>query len=125
MDALQFVWIGGAALGGGLIGAACCYLPLTRTIEALRQRLERAEQARNGAVERSAQAREQIAQLNKAITELRRAHTSRAMTAPPPSTAEERRQAAEKALADLGGNRDVQPPAAPAVFADTEVLVSR
>jgi uncharacterized protein involved in exopolysaccharide biosynthesis len=119
MDALQYVWIGGAALGGGLIGAASCYWTLSRTIEALRQRLERAEQARNGAVERSAQAREQIAQLNKAIAELRRAHTARALSAPKASDTDERRERAEKALAEAGGQDRPMPRA---VFADTEVL---
>jgi chromosome segregation ATPase len=120
MDALHFVWIGGAALGGGLIGAASCYWPLRRTIDALRQRLERAEQARNGAVERSAQAREQIAQLNKAISELRRAHTARSVAPPKVGEPEDLRARAEKALADAGQDRALTMPRA--VFADTEVL---
>jgi chromosome segregation ATPase len=124
MDALQFVWIGGAALGGGLMGAAACYWPLSRTIDALRQRLERAEQARNGAVERSAQAREQIAQLNKAIAELRRAHTARNITPPKASDPDELRARAEKALTEAGDQSpSVQMPRA--VFADTEVLGNR
>ena len=124
MDALQFVWIGGAALGGGLMGAASCFWPLSRTIDALRQRLERAEQARNGAVERSAQAREQIAQLNKAITELRRAHTARNITPPKASDPDEMRARAEKALAEAGG-QGTSAPMPRAVFADTEVLGNR
>ena len=123
MDALQFVWIGGAALCGALIGAASCYWPLNRTIEALRQRLERAEQARNGAVERSAQAREQIAQLNKAIGELRRAHTARNLSPIKSGVSESQRERTEKALAE--GGQDKAPTMPRAVFADTEVLDNR
>ena len=124
MDALHFVWIGGAALGGGLVGAASCYWSLSRTIEALRQRLERAEQARNGAVERSAQAREQIAQLNKAIAELRRTHTAHTLPPPKVSESDERHERAEKALAELT-SPDKTPPMPRTVFADTEVLDNR
>ena len=76
MDTLPLLTIAGAAVGGILAGAAACYWPMSRVVTELRERLERSEQARNGAVERSAQAREQIAQLNRAITELRRAHSS-------------------------------------------------
>ena len=78
MDILPLMTISGAAVGGILAGAAACYWLMSRIITELRGRLERSEQARNGAVERSAQAREQIAQLNRAITDLRRAHSSQA-----------------------------------------------
>jgi len=76
MDTLQFLALAGSAVGGAVVGAAACYWPLSRVVTELRDRLERSEQARNGAVERSAQAREQIAQLNRAITELRRTHSA-------------------------------------------------
>ena len=78
MDTLPLLAISGAAVGGALAGAAACFWPLSRVITELRERLERSEQARNGAVERSAQAREQIALLNRAITDLRRTHSTQA-----------------------------------------------
>ena len=116
MDTLPLLAISGAAVGGALAGAAVCYWPLSRVIIELRERLERSEQARNGAVERSAQAREQIAQLNRAITDLRRTHSSQANQA-------SSRELAEKALADgdrrtvvLTDGDTVQP------FADTQVM---
>ena len=79
MDTLQLLGLAGAAIAGGLVGAASCYWPLSRAIVQLRLRLERSEKVRAGAVERSVQAREQIAQLNRAISELRRAHSRRAV----------------------------------------------
>jgi hypothetical protein len=122
MDSLQLLWIGGAAVGGALGGAALCHWHMSRVVQTWRERNERAEQARNGAVERSAQAREQIAQLNKAIDEMRRAHAkpvTRVDVAP--STKEQRREVAEKALssAQVEGTALRQ---ARQVFADTEVL---
>jgi hypothetical protein len=75
METLQLLLFFGAAAAGAIVGAAGCYWPLQRTIAELRARLERSEQARSGAVERSAQAREQIGQLNRAIAELRRTHS--------------------------------------------------
>jgi TolA-binding protein len=93
MDTLPFLAISGAAVAGALAGATAVYWPLSRVIIELRERLERSEQARNGAVERSAQAREQIAQLNRAITELRRTHST-------PASQVTSRQQIENALAD-------------------------
>jgi TolA-binding protein len=121
MDAaLQLVWLLLAAAGGAVAGAAACWVPMSRTAAELRSRVARAEQARNGAVERSAQARDQIAQLNKAITDLRRAHSLRGQAA---STAEERRAAAERALAEARSDEKTQVMRrAPTLFADTEVL---
>ncbi len=78
MDTLPYLAIVGAAVAGAMAGAAACYRLLNRMIVELRERLARSEQARNGAVERSAQAREQIAQLNRSITELRRTHSTQA-----------------------------------------------
>ena len=102
-----------ATLGGGLAGAIACYWPLSRVITELRERLERSEQARNGAVERSAQAREQIAQLNRAITELRRAHSA-------PTVA---REQVEKSLAAGDEKTLVLPRREPAqAFADTQIM---
>ncbi len=116
MDTLPLLTISGAAVGGVLAGAAACYWPMSRVITELRERLERSEQARNGAVERSAQAREQIAQLNRAITDLRRAHSS-------PTNQSSSREQAEAALSEgdkkspaLADGDTVQP------FADTQVM---
>lgn len=121
MEPLQFLWFVLAAACGAVAGAAACWVPMSRAASALRERADRAEQARNGAIERSAQAREQIAQLNKAITELRRAHSVRGQAA---SSAEARRDAAEKALADARGEEKTldMPRSPPPLFADTEVL---
>ena len=116
MDTLPLWGLAGAAIGGALAGAAVCYWPLSRAIAELRLRLERSEQARNGAVERSAQAREQIAQLNRAITELRRAHSAR------PAQASQREQM-EKTLAE-GEEKTLVMPRRETVqaFADTQVM---
>jgi chromosome segregation ATPase len=121
MDAPQALWFVLAAAGGAVVGAAACWVPMKRNAALLRDRIERAEQARNGAVERSAQAREQIAQLNKAITDLRRAHSMRGEAA---NSAEDRLAAAERALADARGDEKtlVMPRSPPPLFADTEVL---
>lgn len=132
MDTLSLLWIGGAGAAGAVAGAAACHWHLSRRFAVLRERVDRAEQARNGAIERSAQAREQIAQLNKAIDELRRAHStagsrghsqsqSRAPSQGHVDTAQERREAAERALAAAGDHGDSQHGALRA-FADTEVL---
>jgi len=119
MDTLPLLGLAGAALGGALTGAAACYWPLSRVIVELRLRLERSEQARNGAVERSAQARDQIAQLNRAITDLRRAHSAR----PTPPLQATQREQMEKAL-DEGEEKTLVMPRRDAVhgFADTQVL---
>jgi len=115
MDSLPFITLAGAAVSGALAGAAACYWPLSRVITGLRQRLERSEQARNGAVERSAQAREQIAQLNRAITELRRTHSAQ-----PRQPAA--RQQLDKALAK-GDEETLLPRHEPLkAFADTQLM---
>ena len=116
MDTLPFLAIAGATVGGALFGAVACYWPMTRVIAELRERLARSEQARNGAVERSAQAREQIAQLNRAITELRRAHSAPASHVSP-------RDQVEKTLA-AGDDATVVLPRRDAAqaFADTQVM---
>jgi chromosome segregation ATPase len=122
MDLTQLIWLGGAIAVGAATGAAGVWWQMSRRISVLRDRTERSEQARNGAVERSAQAREQIAQLNRAIAELRKTHSMRGSA--PPASAEERRALAERALeaarpegtALSAAHR--QPLAA---FADTEV----
>ena len=119
MDTLPLLGLAGAALGGALVGAAACYWPLSRAIAELRLRLARSEQARNGAVERSAQARDQIAQLNRAITDLRRAHSAR----PTPSPQASQREQLEKAL-DEGEEKTLVLPRRETVqaFADTQLL---
>ena len=116
MDTLPFLAIAGAAVGGALAGAGGAYWPMARLITELRERLARSEQARNGAVERSAQAREQIAQLNRAITELRRTHAAPASQASP-------REQVEKSLAEGDDNTLVLPRREAAqAFADTQVM---
>jgi hypothetical protein len=119
MNTETLLAISGAAVGGVLAGAAACYWPLSRLIIALRERLERSESARNGAVERSAQAREQIAQLNRAITELRRTHSTHST----PDKLASSREQLEKALAE-GENKSLALPQRDALqaFADTQLL---
>jgi chromosome segregation ATPase len=119
MDTQTLLAISGAAVGGVLAGAAACYWPLSRLIIALRERLERSESARNGAVERSAQAREQIAQLNRAITELRRAHSTHSTQDKLASS----REQLEKAL-DKSEDKTLALPQREAGhgFADTQLL---
>lgn len=116
MDPLPLLAIAGATVGGAIVGAAACYWPLQRAIKGLRERLERSEHARNGAVERSAKAREQIAQLDRAITDLRRAHSTH-----PASSAS--REQLEKSLAASDASRPVASQApVPQAFADTQVM---
>lgn len=125
MDSLQWLWIAGAALGGAAGGVGLCHWQMSRTIELLRQRIERAEQARNGAIERSAQAREQIAQLNQAIAAMRRTHSARAAANVVAPSTEDRRARAEKALADARPDDKTLAqarPELPQAFRDTEVL---
>lgn len=124
METLPILALASTAVGGALVGAAACYWPLQRAIVQLRERLERSEQARNGAVERSAQAREQISQLNRAITELRRAHSARGpSTGQPPLAALSPLQQAEAALA-AGDEKTLILPRREAAqaFADTQIL---
>lgn len=116
MDAVQWFGMASAFLGGAALGAAACYWPLSRSNAALRERLARAEQARNGAVERSAHAREQIAQLNRAIADMRKSHAFR-------TAADDRRERttrAEEALRQASGADPVI--AAPQAFAATQTL---
>lgn len=121
-----WIWIVLAATMSAALGALACFAVLRRSHALLQERLVRTEQARNGAVERSAQAREQIAQLNRAIDEMRRAHSKRPATGAPVARTDEeqraeRRERAEKAL------REASPKAAALaeagepmqVFADT------
>ena len=135
MESLHWLWFTGAALLGATAGAAACHWHMNRAIDSLRQRIERAEQARNGAIERSAQAREQIAQLNQAIAAIRRSHSARAANTVQTtaatnaaSTAEERRDRAEKALADARSDDATLVQAAPTLpmaFRDTEVMADK
>ncbi len=120
MDTLHFLTLAGAAVGGAMVGAAACYWPLSRIVSELRDRLERSEQARNGAIERSAQAREQIAQLNRAITELRRTHSANTELA---KTRAQPRALVENALAE-GDQKTLAPQQRDGAqgFADTQVM---
>ncbi|HET9976863.1 MAG TPA: hypothetical protein VFQ20_05460 [Burkholderiaceae bacterium] len=104
-----WIWIVVAATTSAALGALACFVVLKRSHALLQERLVRTEQARNGAVERSAQAREQIAQLNRAIDELRRTHSMRPPAGPPVArTLEEqraeRRERAEKALREASAD---------------------
>ena len=98
MEAAHWIWLAAGATGGVLVGAAACHWHLSRAIAVLNERLSRSEQARNGAVERSAQARAQIAQLNRAITELRKAHSMQTAPERRAETRQEREARAEAAL---------------------------
>lgn len=116
METLPLIVFFAAAAAGAAVGGGLCYWLLQRSIAQLRARLERSEQARSGAVERSAQAREQIAQLNRAITELRRTHSP----APKPAAA---RDALEKALAESDEKTLVLPRReTTSAFAATQVM---
>ena len=120
MDSLPILALAGAAVGGALVGALACWWPLSRMLIDLRSRLVHSEQVRAGAVDRSAKAREQIAQLNRAIADLRRTHNP--PSSPASSSTRSPQEAIDKALAE--GDRkafDTRPTATPG-FADTEVL---
>lgn len=119
MNTLSLLTLAGTAVGSALAGSAVTYWLLNRTVVVLRRHLERSEQARAGAVARSAQAREQIAQLKVAISELRLAHSAR----PNPAT---QREQVEQALAEGDEKTLVLPRREGAsAFQDTEVMVSR
>jgi hypothetical protein len=100
VQSIHLIQVCVAALVGGLLGAAVCGWLGRQKIDQLQQRLARSEEARNGAIERSVHAREQIGQLSKAISDLRRAHhPARANPVGEPATsAGERRALAERAL---------------------------
>lgn len=116
MDTVQWFGMAGAFLGGAALGAAACYWPLSRSNAVMRERLARAEQARNGAVERSTQTREQIAQLNKAIADMRKSHAVRTVA----DDQRERTARAEEALRKASTSGPVI--AAPQGFAATQTL---
>lgn len=129
MDTLPLLAISCAALGGAVVGAGACYWPLSRVIAELRERLARSEQARSGAVERSAQTREQIAQLNRAITELRRTHSAHlAKSEPAAHTGPDRRATSreelERVLAESEAKTAAMQREKGQAFADTQVLGS-
>lgn len=106
MQAIQLVLICSAALAGVLLGAAGYRWHMRQRLAQLQQRLLRSEEARNGAIERSAQAREQIAQLSKAIADIRKSHQPTGGPRPAAPTAEERRAMAELAFAEAGATGD-------------------
>jgi hypothetical protein len=89
----------------------------------LQQRLTRSEEARNGAIERGVQAREQLAQLSKAIADIRKSHQP-VRDAQPSSvhTGEERRATAERAFADAGASETPPQSGKPVLFADTQPM---
>jgi len=122
MDTLPLLAFAGAAICGAVVGAAACYWPLSRAIIELRRRLAHAEQSHTVAAERSAQARDQVAQLNRAITELRRARSIPAAVSVP-ATGNSSREAVEKALAEGDEkSRELPRQGASQAFADTQVM---
>jgi hypothetical protein len=122
MDTLPLLAFAGAAIGGAVAGAAACYWLLSRAIIELRRRVAHAEQAHTAAIERSAQARDQVAQLNRAITELRRAR-SIPVAASVQATVSPSREAVEKALAEGDEKTRALPrQGASQAFADTQVM---
>jgi hypothetical protein len=128
VQSLQLIQLCAAALGGSIIGAVAHHWHGRQKIDQLQQRLLRSEEARNGAIERSANAREQIAQLSKAISEMRKAHhTARSgsigSAASATSTADERRALAERAL-DAAAASDAKSASSGKVvlFANTEPM---
>jgi len=72
MDAAMLAIFTGITACAASVGA--CRWWYGRRIVLLRQRLDKSEQARQAAHERSTQARTQIAQLSKAIADLQRRH---------------------------------------------------
>jgi len=100
VQSLHLIQLCAAALGGSIVGVMVHRWHSRQKVDQLQQRVLRSEEARNGAIERSVQAREQIAQLSKAISDLRRAHhTVRSSPVNAPATsADERRALAERAL---------------------------
>jgi hypothetical protein len=128
MQSLQLIQLCASALGGSVAGAMTHRWLSRQKIEQMQQRLLRSEEARNGAIERSVQAREQIAQLSKAISDLRKAHhTVRSGPVGDTATtsADERRALAERALA-AAANYDAKPASAASgkvvLFANTEPM---
>jgi hypothetical protein len=128
VQSLHLIQLCAATLGGSVFGAVAHHWHSRQKIDQLRQRLLRSEEARNGAIERSAHAREQIAQLSKAITDLRKAHhTARSgsagAVAVAPTSADERRVLAERAL-EAASASDAKPLGSGKVvlFANTEPM---
>jgi hypothetical protein len=128
VQSLHLIQLCAAALGGSIVGAVAHHWHSRQKIDQLQQRLLRSEEARNGAIERSAHAREQIAQLSKAITDLRKAHHtvrsgSAGSAAVAPTSADERRVLAERAL-EAAAASDAKSPSSGKVvlFANTEPM---
>lgn len=126
MQSIHLIQICVAALVGGLLGAAVCGWLGRQKLEQLQQRLARSEEARNGAIERSVQAREQIGQLSKAISDMRRAHHAgrQGPIAQPAPSADERRALAERALEAAAAHDAKSSPSSGKVvlFANTEPM---
>jgi len=128
MQAIHLILICAAALAGAMIGVAGYHWHVRQKVEQLKQRLLRSEEARNSAVERSAQAREQIAQLSKAIADMRKAHQT-ARSGPRAAvvlTPEERRVVAERAFAAAANGTNDHEPASSSgkvvLFANTQPM---
>jgi hypothetical protein len=124
VQAIDLVHICIAGLAGAAVGVVAQRWHARQKIALLEQRVARSEEARNGAVERSAAARDQIAQLSKAISDLRRAHQpARAARTAPATSAEERRALAERALAAADGDNERETDSRhPTSFANTEPM---
>jgi len=124
VQAFHLILILAAALAGALIGAVTCRWHLRQRLAQLQQRLKRSEEARNGAIERGAQAREQLAQLSKAIAEMRKSHQPVRDAQPSIVFTEDRRATAERALDEASAADNASPQwRKAALFADTEPFV--
>ena len=125
MQSLQLIQVCVATLVGSVVGAAAHRWLSRQKVDQLQQRLFRSEEARNGAIERSVQAREQIAQLSKAISDLRKAHHTvrSAPVSTPAISADERRALAERAL-EAAAEHDAKSASSGKVvlFANTEPM---
>lgn len=126
MQAIHLIQLCLAALVGGLLGAAVCSWLGRQKTSQLQQRLARSEEARNGAIERSVHAREQIGQLSKAIADLRKAHHTvrQSPLGETTTSADERRVLAERAL-EAAAAQDAKSSASSGkvvLFANTEPM---
>jgi hypothetical protein len=125
VQSLHLIQLCAAVLGGCVLGFAAHHWHSRQKIDQLQQRLSRSEEARNGAIERSVHAREQIAQLSKAISDLRKAHHTvrSAPVSTPAISADERRALAERALEAAAAHDAKSASGKVVLFANTEPMV--
>lgn len=103
MDTFTLLATATSAVVFGAAGAAAAWWWQSRSLRALRKRLEQSEQARAAANERSRQARAQIAQLQQDLAIAKAAAlpvTATRVEAPPVESAQQRRDRLSKQLDD-------------------------